>query len=101
MFTASKYIPHYTHNGRQSTAASQIIMQMASQSRSNRCFDWGACGRQQLPRVDPRARARARARRAMSAPFPMRGDLEHRVVLVVTVDHCRYASLPFEHTPPG
>ena len=33
-------------------------------------------------------------------PFPMRGNIEDRVVLRVTVTHSRYASLPFEHTPP-
>lgn len=36
----------------------------------------------------------------IGAPFPMRDDLENRVVLVVTVTHCRYAKLGFEHTPP-
>ena len=39
--------------------------------------------------------------RYIGAPFPMRGEPDDRVVLVVTVDHSRYASLPFEHTPPG
>lgn len=34
-------------------------------------------------------------------PFPMRDNIDERVVLRVTVTHSRYASLPFEHTPPG
>ena len=34
-------------------------------------------------------------------PFPMRDNLENRVALVVTVTQCRYADLPFEHTPPN
>ena len=33
-------------------------------------------------------------------PFPMRDNIADRVVLRVTVTHSRYASLPFEHTPP-
>lgn len=37
----------------------------------------------------------------IGAPFPMRDNIEDRVVLRVTVTHSRYASLPFEHTPPG
>ncbi len=35
-----------------------------------------------------------------SQPFPMRDNIENRVVLRVTVTHSRYASLPFKHTPP-
>ncbi len=35
----------------------------------------------------------------ISSPFPMRDNVEGRVVLRVTVTHSRYASLPFEHTP--
>ncbi len=34
-----------------------------------------------------------------SKPFPMRDNLENRVVLRVTVTQSRYADLPFEHTP--
>jgi hypothetical protein len=34
-----------------------------------------------------------------SQPFPMRDNIENRVVLRITVTHSRYASLPFEHTP--
>jgi PPOX class probable F420-dependent enzyme len=33
-------------------------------------------------------------------PFPFRDNLENRVALRVDVTHCRYARLPFEHTPP-
>lgn len=36
----------------------------------------------------------------IGAPFPMRDNPENRVALVVTVTQSRYASLPFEHTPP-
>ncbi|MEM8923707.1 MAG: PPOX class F420-dependent oxidoreductase [Actinomycetota bacterium] len=36
----------------------------------------------------------------IGAPFPMRGDLENRVVLRVTVHQSRYSLLGFEHTPP-
>ncbi|MCY3948551.1 MAG: PPOX class F420-dependent oxidoreductase [Acidimicrobiaceae bacterium] len=35
-----------------------------------------------------------------SKPFPMRDNLENRVVLRVTVTQSRYSNLPFEHTPP-
>jgi hypothetical protein len=35
------------------------------------------------------------------APFPMRGDPENRIAIVITVTQCRYAKLPFTHTPPG
>ena len=35
-----------------------------------------------------------------SQPFPMRDNIENRVVLRVTITHSRYANLPFEHTPP-
>ncbi|MXV87047.1 MAG: PPOX class F420-dependent oxidoreductase [Acidimicrobiales bacterium] len=34
-----------------------------------------------------------------SKPFPMRDNLENRVVLRVTVTQSRYSNLPFEHTP--
>ena len=34
-------------------------------------------------------------------PFPMRDNMADRVVLRVTVTHSRYASLPFDHTPPA
>ena len=34
-------------------------------------------------------------------PFPMRDNIEDRVVLRVTVTHSRYANLPFSHTPAG
>ena len=37
----------------------------------------------------------------IGSPFPMRDNPDNRVALVVTINHCRYASLPFEHTPPG
>ncbi len=36
----------------------------------------------------------------IGAPFPMRDNLENRVILLVTVTHCRYAKLAFDHTPP-
>jgi PPOX class probable F420-dependent enzyme len=35
----------------------------------------------------------------ISNPFPMRDNIEDRVVLRVTVTHSRYANLPFSHTP--
>jgi len=35
-----------------------------------------------------------------SKPFPMRDNVENRVVLRVTVTQSRYSNLPFEHTPP-
>ena len=35
-----------------------------------------------------------------SAPFPMRGNPEQRVVLVIEVERARFAVLPFTHTPP-
>jgi hypothetical protein len=31
----------------------------------------------------------------------MRGDPENRIAIVITVTQCRYAKLPFTHTPPG
>jgi PPOX class probable F420-dependent enzyme len=34
-----------------------------------------------------------------SKPFPMRDNIDNRVVIKVTVTQSRYASLPFEHTP--
>jgi len=34
------------------------------------------------------------------APFPMRGNPEQRVVLVIEVERVRYHVLPFRHTPP-
>lgn len=34
-------------------------------------------------------------------PFPMRGNPEQRVVLVIEVARARYAVLPFSHTPGG
>lgn len=37
----------------------------------------------------------------IGAPFPMRDNVANRVVLVVTITHSRYASLPFSHTPPN
>lgn len=37
----------------------------------------------------------------IGAPFPMRDNMENRVLLKVTVTQSRYARLPFEHTPPG
>lgn len=37
----------------------------------------------------------------IGAPFPMRDNMDNRVVLRVAVTQCRYARLPFEHTPPG
>ena len=37
----------------------------------------------------------------IGAPFPMRDNLDNRVALRVTVTQSRYASLPFEHTPPS
>ena len=33
------------------------------------------------------------------APFPMRGNPEQRVVLVIEVERVRYHVLPFRHTP--
>ncbi len=35
----------------------------------------------------------------IAKPFPMRDNIEDRVVIRVTVTHSRYANLPFEHTP--
>lgn len=35
------------------------------------------------------------------APFPMRGDPDNRVALVVDVTMSRYAKLAFEHRPPS
>ena len=32
-------------------------------------------------------------------PFPMRGNLDQRVVLVIAVERARYQVLPFAHTP--
>ena len=37
----------------------------------------------------------------IGAPFPMRDNPDNRVALRVTVTHSRYASLPFQHTPPA
>jgi len=41
------------------------------------------------------------SRSYIGTPFPMRQNIENRVVLVVTVTHSRYTVLPFEHTPPA
>ncbi|MCP3856893.1 MAG: TIGR03618 family F420-dependent PPOX class oxidoreductase [Actinomycetia bacterium] len=37
----------------------------------------------------------------IGAPFPMRDNMENRVLLKITVTQSRYANLPFEHTPPS
>jgi PPOX class probable F420-dependent enzyme len=39
------------------------------------------------------------AHKYTGAPFPMRGNPEQRVVLVIEVERARYVVLPFAHTP--
>ncbi|HET7342246.1 MAG TPA: PPOX class F420-dependent oxidoreductase [Methylomirabilota bacterium] len=41
------------------------------------------------------------SRKYTGAPFPMRGNPEQRVVLVIEVERARYTVLPFRHTPAG
>jgi PPOX class probable F420-dependent enzyme len=36
----------------------------------------------------------------IGAPFPTRDDPANRIAIVITVTQCRYAKLPFSHTPP-
>ena len=40
------------------------------------------------------------SRKYTGQEFPMRGNPEQRVVLVIEVDRARYTVLPFHHTPP-
>jgi len=40
------------------------------------------------------------SRKYTSADFPMRGNPDQRVVLVIEVERARYHVLPFRHTPP-
>ena len=40
------------------------------------------------------------SRKYTGKEFPMRGNPEQRVVLVIEVERARYAVLPFTHTPP-
>lgn len=40
------------------------------------------------------------ARKYTGKEFPMRGNPEQRVVLVIEIQRARYAVLPFQHTPP-
>ena len=37
----------------------------------------------------------------IGAAFPMRDNIENRVVLTVRITQSRYSLLPFEHTPPN
>lgn len=41
------------------------------------------------------------SRKYTGKEFPMRGNPEQRVVLVIEVERARYTVLPFKHTPPG
>ena len=50
--------------------------------------------------VEPDSDMAAISYKYTSKPFPMRDNLENRVVLRVTVTQSRYSNLPFEHTPP-
>ncbi len=40
------------------------------------------------------------SRKYTGKEFPMRGNPEQRVVLVIEVERARYTVLPFHHTPP-
>lgn len=40
------------------------------------------------------------SRKYTGKEFPMRGNPEQRVVLVIEVERARYTALPFQHTPP-
>ncbi|MGH7325356.1 MAG: PPOX class F420-dependent oxidoreductase [Candidatus Rokuibacteriota bacterium] len=40
------------------------------------------------------------SRKYTGKEFPMRGNPEQRVVLVVEIERARYTVLPFQHTPP-
>ncbi len=40
------------------------------------------------------------SRKYTGKEFPMRGNPEQRVVLVIEIERARYTVLPFQHTPP-
>lgn len=40
------------------------------------------------------------SRKYTGKEFPMRGNPEQRVVLVIEIERARYTVLPFHHTPP-